>query len=106
MAEYSNGTERDVTRLGIYGVNNPQFAEVDGEGLVVAGDAGETAIVGRFERTFAATSVMVLPPAANFTPTPVPQNHLVDRHVIEKLNRVKISPSAPASDEDFLRRVY
>ena len=32
------------------------YAEVDDEGLVTAGDPGETAIVARFERTFAAAS--------------------------------------------------
>ena len=60
IAEYSDGTTRDVTRLGIFTANNDRFAAVDDEGLVTAGDAGETAIVGRFERTFAATGVIVL----------------------------------------------
>lgn len=106
IAEYSDGTRRDVTRLSVFTANNTQFAEVDDEGLVTAGDAGETAIVARFERTFAATSVLVLTPAATFSATPVPENHLVDRHVIAKLNRLKIAPSAKASDEEFLRRVY
>jgi Protein of unknown function (DUF1553)/Protein of unknown function (DUF1549) len=106
LATYNNGSIRDVTRLGVFTANNDQFAQVDDEGLVVAGDAGETAIVGRFERTFAATSVMVLKPAPGFVPTPVPQDNLVDRHVVEKLNRLKITPSPLAADEDFLRRVY
>jgi hypothetical protein len=106
MAEYSNGTQRDVTRLGIFAANNPQFATVDDEGLVVAGDAGETAIVARFERVFAATELIVLAPSQGFAPTPVPQNHLIDRHVVEKLNRLRITPSPLAGDEEFLRRVH
>jgi hypothetical protein len=106
IAEYDNGTTRDVTRLSIIAANNTQYAEVTDEGIVIAGDAGETAIVGRFERTFAATSVMVLKQVANFVATPVPQGHLIDKHVIEKLNRLKIAPSPLASDEEFLRRVY
>ncbi len=106
VAVYNDGTRRDVTRLGTFTANNGQFASVDDEGLVVAGDAGETAIVGRFERTFAATSVLVLNPTANFVPTPVPSDNLIDRHVIEKLNRLKITPSLLADDEEFLRRVY
>ncbi len=106
IATYSDGTQRDVTRLSVFTANNTQFAEVDDEGLVVAGDAGETALVARFERTFAATSVLVLNPNPSFTPTPVPQDHLIDRHVVEKLNRLKITPSPLAGDEEFLRRVY
>jgi hypothetical protein len=106
IADYSNGTSRDVTRLGIFMANNEQFATVDDEGLVTSGDVGETAIVARFERTFAATSVMVLSGDGKFTPTPVPQGNLIDRHVVEKLNQLKVTPSPLAGDEEFLRRVY
>ena len=105
MAQYSDGTTRDVTRLGIFSANNNQFAEIDAEGLVTAGDAGETAIMVRYERTFAATGVIVLAPDANFAPSPVPE-HLIDKPVVEKLNRLKIAPSPLAGDEEFLRRVY
>jgi len=110
-AHYDDGSTRDVTRLGSYTVNNPQFAAVDDEGRIVAGDAGETAIVARFERTFAATGLIVLAPVANFTPTPVPPlspqgDNLIDRTVVEKLNRLRVAPSPLADDEEFLRRVY
>ena len=106
LADYNDGRTRDVTRLGVFCANNDRYAAVDDAGLVAGGDAGETAIVGRFARTFAAAGVLVLNPGGNFTPTPVPANNLVDRHVIEKLNRLKIAPSALAGDEAFLRRVY
>jgi hypothetical protein len=106
LASYDNGTTRDVTRLGILTANNVQFADVDDEGVVTAADAGETAIVARFERTFAATSVMVLKPSAQFVPTPVPQEPVIDKHVVDKLNRLQIVPSPLARDEEFLRRVY
>jgi hypothetical protein len=105
IAEYTDGTKRDVTRLGIFVVNNDQFAKVDDGGMVTSTTAGETAVVGRFERTFAATSLTVLEGAANFTPAAVPDN-LIDKLVIEKLNRLKIAPSALCTDEEFLRRVY
>src|SRR5262249_15947510 len=85
--------------------NNNQFAEVDDEGRVVAAEPGETAIVARFERTFAATGVVVLKGESGFSPAPVPQ-HLVDGPVVEKLNRLKIAPSPAAGDEGVLRRVY
>jgi hypothetical protein len=105
IAEYSDGTKRDVTRLGVFAVNNDQFAQVSDEGLVTSIAAGETAVVGRFERTFAATGITVLAGDAKFTSTPVP-NNLIDKPVVEKLNRLKISPSPVCTDEEFLRRVY
>jgi hypothetical protein len=106
IADYDNGTSRDVTRLGIITANNTQYADVEEEAVVVAADAGETAVVGRFERVFSATSVIVLKPDTKFVPTQTPQNHLIDKHVIDKLNRLKITPSPSAGDEEFLRRVY
>jgi hypothetical protein len=106
IAEYNDGTTRDVTRLGAFTVNNTQFAEVDEEGLVESQEVGETAIVARFERTFAATSVIVLNPSPDFVPTPVPSDNFIDQLVIEKLNRLKIGPSPISGDEEFLRRVY
>jgi hypothetical protein len=106
LATYSDGTVRDVTPLGVLSANNNQYADIDEEGIVLAGDIGETAIVGRFERTFAATSVMVVRAEDDFKPTPVPQDHFIDKHVVEKLNRLKIGPSPLAGDEEFLRRVY
>ncbi len=106
LAQYSDGTTRDVTKLGVFNANNTRFADVDEEGRVTADDLGETAVVARFERTFAAASVLVLNPVPNFIATPVPKDNLIDRHVVEKLNRLKIAPSALADDEEFLRRVY
>jgi hypothetical protein len=106
LADYDNGQSRDVTRLAIFSANNDRFAQVDDEGLVTAGDAGETGIVGRFERTFAVTGVIVLEPSRGFVSTPVPMDNLIDRPVIDKLNRLKITPSPLAGDEEFLRRVY
>jgi hypothetical protein len=105
IAEYTDGTKRDVTRLGVFAVNNDRFAVVDDDGKVMAGTTGETAVLGRFERVFAATGVTVLTARGPFTPTPVPDN-VIDKPVVEKLNRLKIVPSELAGDEEFLRRVY
>ncbi len=106
IAEYNDGTRRDVTRLAIFTANNNRFADVDYDGIVKAAEAGETAVVARFERMFAATGVTVLPAGPAFTPSPVPSDNLIDRHVVEKLNRLKITPSPVAEDEEFLRRAY
>jgi len=106
IAEYDNGISRDVTRLAVLSANNTQYADVDDEGVVTAGDAGETAIVARFERVFAATGVMVVKADTKFAATKIDSPHFIDKHVIDKLNRLKITPSAIANDEEFLRRVY
>ena len=48
----------------------------------------------------------MLTPNSQFTPTPVPADNFIDKLVVEKLNRLKITPSPTAGDEEFLRRVY
>jgi hypothetical protein len=105
LADYADGSTRDVTKLGMFAANNDLYAKADEDGVVVGGLAGETAIIGRFERTFAATGVTVLDAAGPFTPAPVPAN-LIDRPVVEKLNRLRVTPSGLATDEEFLRRAY
>lgn len=105
VAHYSDGSTRDVTRLANFSANNDLYATVSDDGQVTAREFGETAIVARFERKFAAVDVIVLRDDPAFQPTPVPTDHFIDTHVVRKLNELKIQPSAPADDEQFLRRV-
>jgi hypothetical protein len=105
-ALYSDGSVRDVTKLGVYSSNADSTVAVDESGLVRARELGETAVLARFERIFAVSNVMVLGQPQPFTPTPVPQDNLVDQHVIAKLNDLRITPSDLCTDAEYLRRVY
>lgn len=106
IAHYTDGSTRDVTRLGIFTVNTEGIAEVTESGLVTAGELGESAVVARFERKFAAARLIVLKRNPSFQPTPVPTENFIDQHVVNKLNDLKITPSELAGDEEFLRRVF
>ena len=106
IAHYTDGTTRDVTQLAIFNVNTDGVAEVTDAGLVTARDFGESAVVARFERKFAASRLIVLKRNPAFQPTPVPTDHFIDQHVITKLNDLKVLPSDLATDEEFLRRVF
>lgn len=106
IARYSDGSRRDVTRLGIYTANTERIGSVDDEGLVATHELGETAVVARFERIFATANFIVLEPRPGFQPTPVPDDNLIDRHIVQKLNALQVRPSGLADDARFLRRVY
>ena len=41
-----------------------------------------------------------------FVQAEVPQDNLIDQAVFEKLNRMRIAPSQPCTDREFIRRVY
>ena len=106
IAHYSDGSTRDVTRLGIFNVNTQRVARVTDDGLVTTNDLGETAVVARFERIFATANFIVLQSNPDFQPAPIPKNNVIDQFVIKKLNALKIRPSELADDATFLRRVY
>jgi len=105
IAHYTDGTTRDVTKLAIFNVNTEGVADVDEVGLVTARDVGESAVVARYERKFAAARLIVLNRKSDFQPSPIPTEHFIDQHVVAKLNDLKIKPSELSSDEEFLRRV-
>lgn len=106
IAHYTDGTTRDVTKLAIFTVNTEGIADVDDSGLVTAREYGESAVVARFERKFAASRLMILKRNSGFQPTPVPTDHYIDQLVTVKLNDLKVQPSELASDEAFLRRIH
>ena len=106
LASYSDGSVRDVTRLGVYTSNNDSIIPVDEAGVVTAKELGETSIVIRYERVFTVANVMVLNRVRDFTASQPPRDNFIDQHVGVKLNDLKIMPSELCSDADFLRRVY
>ncbi len=106
LARYSDGSVRDVTRLGIYTVNTERVASVEEAGLVTARELGETAVSARFERVFATANFIVLKPNPSFQPAPPPEDNLIDKFVARKLNDLRLQPSELADDVTFLRRVH
>ena len=101
-AHFSDGSKRDVTRLGCFAVNNELHAGVTDDGVVTGGDFGETAVVARFERKFAAVDVIVLEETPNFVATPVPTDHFVDQLIVKKLNDLRIAPSPPPLSSEVM----
>lgn len=109
VASYSDGTERDVTRLAGYLSNDAAIASVDAVGQMTAGPIpGETAVMVRYMNHIHVANVSIprtdsLP--AGFYDTK-PRSNFIDDHVYEKLSHLQIQVSEPASDTTFLRRVY
>lgn len=104
-AKYSDGTDRDVTRLAVFLSNNDNSAEVSDEGLIVSGARGEAFVMARFATFTEGVRVIVLPAdgGPEFTePKPVGE---IDALVWEKLRKLQIQPSDPCTDEEFLRRI-
>ncbi len=106
LAKYSDGSVRDVTHLAQYTANDPDTVRVNSKGEVEAIETGETAVMVRTMGQAVAARILI---AATPTPKDYPLvigKNLVDGPVFEKLRRLGLRPSAMASEEEFLRRVY
>ena len=104
VGHYSDGSQEDITQKVRYTATN-ESVSVSSSGEVQPQSDGQTTIVIRSLGQVAAVQVGValgpLVPAtahraANF----------IDELVFAKLARMHIEPSAEATDEEFLRRVY
>jgi hypothetical protein len=107
VARYSDGHEADVTRHTKFQSNNDGLATVDDKGLVSAGSTpGEVAIMAGFMGPVAVFQALIpRAPLSEAYPT-LAEANFIDTLVFAKLRKLNILPSEPATDAEFLRRVY
>jgi hypothetical protein len=108
-AHYSDGSTRDVTRLASYQSSDAGVVAVDKHGLVAAGSLpGEATIMSRYMNQFATWRTAIpqdLAVSDSFYDA-LPRKNFIDDLVWAKLRKLRITPSEPAGDGIFLRRVY
>ncbi|MHC5541710.1 DUF1549 domain-containing protein, partial [Singulisphaera rosea] len=105
-ARYSDGSDRDVTRLCVFLTNNEGSAAVNSDGLVTAGSRGEAFVMARFETFTVGSQMIVLPKGLKFEYPQEPEASFVDKLVADKLRKLRIGPSGICDDTTFLRRAY
>ncbi len=106
-AQFSDGTERDVTRLTAFQSNEAPIAAVDETGLVTAGQiTGGAAIMARFMGQIAVCNVLIprTETIAAEVYAQLPRNNFIDELVWRNLQRLNITPSPVCDDHTFLRR--
>jgi hypothetical protein len=104
-AHYADGSTRDVTRDAQYTSNTPVVANIDDNGQIQTEREGEAAMLVRYEGKLSVVPVTVLTERPGFAWKALPEANYIDRFINTKLQRVKVLPSAIASDGEFLRRV-
>jgi hypothetical protein len=106
IAEYSDGSTRDVTRQSEFQSNLDVVASVDGDALVTAGqESGEAAVMTRHMGYVAVFKAIVPhgPPLAEI-PEFTPNNH-VDELAVAKWKKLGLRPSKLCDDPTFIRRL-
>ena len=104
-ATWSDGQERDVTAWAQFEVKEEAIATASPSGAITAVAAGRMAVTVRYLGVVVAVPVTVPfggSPAANDF---VAQG-FVDELIASEWQKLGLSPVAPSSDEEFVRRVY
>ena len=107
LAYFSDGSVEDVTEKAVYESKDTPVAEVSPTGKVTSIRWGGTAIIARFLGVVTASFVTIpraesiVSESEEFTP-----NNFIDEFVFAKLKKLNVRPSALASDDTFMRRVY
>jgi hypothetical protein len=105
-AVLSDGTRQDVSESAIYSSNVPPIAAVNEQGLVESQDLpGEAAVMVSYLGKVGLARIIVPQKLIESFARP-PEKNFIDPLVWSKLEQLGIQPSQPASDEEFLRRVY
>jgi hypothetical protein len=106
---YSDGTSRDVTSRTQFQSSEMGICAVDASGIVKAGPIpGEATVMARYMNIIAVCHVAIPLPGtvSDEVYANLPRQNFIDEQVWNKLRTLGITPSPPADDAKFLRRVY
>jgi hypothetical protein len=105
-AEFSDGSNQDVTWLTKFDSSDPGIVSVTAGGTARAIRSGQTVIRAAY-MTEVAAAVVTVPFAGRLSPERLSVgNNRIDDFVFRKLEALRIEPSAPCDDSTFVRRVF
>jgi WD40 repeat protein len=106
LANYADGTVRDVTREAFIESGNTDAATAEKGGLITTLRRGEVPVLARYEGNYATTTLTVMGDRSGFVWKEPPAWGEIDKLVAAKWQRMKIEPSELCTDLEFIRRVY
>lgn len=105
-ATYSDGSDRDVTKLALFMSNNDPTATIDKDGLVTSGERGAAFMLARFDVYSVTAQVLVIPAKLEYERPKLVETNYIDTLVNENLHKLRILPSGICTDEEYVRRAY
>ncbi len=106
-AQYSDGTDRDVTTLSSFSTSNDNSATIDyHKGITTSKHRGEAFLLARFHTFTEGSQAIVIPESTDYVKPEVPRHNYIDEAVFSKLHKLRVIPSELCTDVEFLRRVY
>ncbi|HEY0074527.1 MAG TPA: DUF1549 domain-containing protein [Abditibacteriaceae bacterium] len=105
-ATFSDGRTYDVTNQALFRSNDEAVAKISESGQITAGTPGSTAVQAKFMDKLAVLRVTVPYPQKVDAAAFKVRNNYVDDAVYAKLQQLNLEPGGPATDSEFVRRVY
>src|SRR5262249_8161718 len=107
-AWYSDGHAEDVTRWAKFSSTEDLVAAVDDAGKVRVAGHGEAAVTVWYSNLVAAARIAA--PLPNTTDPKAfahaPRHNSIDGLVLQKMQALRLPPSPPCSDSEFIRRAF
>jgi len=106
IAIWADGTKEDVTPLCRFQSNDDQVTVVNEDGLLTATKPGDTHAVVFYDNGVVPVPVMqAVTKLAGKNYPKVRTSSEIDRHVVDKLRKLGVTPSEQTTDAEFLRRL-
>ena len=106
-AQYSDGSDRDVTTLSSFSTSNDNSATIDHhKGVATSKNRGEAFLLARFHTFTEGSQAIIIPEKTDYVRPQITVDHYIDAAVFAKLDKLRIIPAELCTDADFLRRVY
>lgn len=106
-ANYSDGSDRDITDLAVLMTSNETSATIGDDGVIHAGKRGEAFVMARYDAYTVGTPVIVVPNnSAKGYPDKLASANYIDEHINNKLKQMRIVPAELCDDATFARRVH
>lgn len=105
VAEYSDGSTRDVTSWAKYDSMDEGVLSVNKSGLVTVTGNGQAVALIRFEGQ-AAISTFKSPYSNSIDLADWNSNNFIDEHAAKKFQELNLQPSPLCDDATFIRRAY
>lgn len=105
VGHYSDGSKEDLTRRVRYSTPDDSVLEVSSSGAVKAKAVGEGTVLVRTLGHVTALRLGVARPERDEDGRAAPAN-FIDELIFDKLSKLNLDSSGPATDPEFIRRAY
>ena len=106
LANFDDGSQRDITHLATFDTSHDEIATVDAMGQVTGTAQGQSAITVRYLEFLESVYFTVVDARKDSAWPDIPENNYVDQFVNQRLQLLKILPATTCADTIFLRRTF